>query len=91
MASFGQDIKKSLKTLEDSAEMEINSTEKLKPDLKSAWNSESIPGRPTRSIDHEHYLQYIEEDNVLQNMSIINLSKGHDCFFKDQTRFFFQL
>ena len=36
MASFGQNIKKDLKALEDSAEMENNLTEKLKPDLKSA-------------------------------------------------------
>ena len=56
MASFGQNILKSLKTLKDLAEILINQTEKLKPDLKSARNSESSPGCPTESIDHEHGL-----------------------------------
>ncbi len=37
--------------------MEINWTEKLKPDLKSWWNSESTPGCPTQSIGHEHCLK----------------------------------
>ena len=49
---------KSLKNLEDSSEMGINQTEKLKPDLKSAWNSKSTLGCPTQSIDHEHYLMH---------------------------------
>ena len=60
MASFGQNIKKSLKTLEASAEMGINRTEKLKPDLKSAQNSKSTNERPTQSIDHEHYLSFLK-------------------------------
>ena len=37
----------------------INRTEKLKPDLKSACNSESTPGCPTQSIDHVHYLTLV--------------------------------
>ena len=36
--------------------MEINWTEKLKPDLKSMQNFESTSGCPMQSIDHEHYL-----------------------------------
>ncbi len=56
MASFGQNIKKASKLRRTLAEMEINWTEKLKPDLKSLWNSESTNECPTQSIDHEHYL-----------------------------------
>ena len=36
--------------------MEIKNTEKLKPDLKSTSNSDSIPGCPMEMIDHEHDL-----------------------------------
>ena len=36
--------------------MEINLTEKLKSDLKKACNSESKPGCPMQSIDHEYNL-----------------------------------
>ena len=56
MASFGQNIKKASKLWKTRAEMEINQTEKLKPDLKSACYSESFPGCPKQFIDHEHDL-----------------------------------
>ena len=43
--------------MEDSAELEINRTKKLKPDLKSALNPKSAPDCRIKSIDDEHYLK----------------------------------
>ena len=57
-------LKKPKQSQNSRTEMEINRTEKLKPDLKSEWNSESIPGCPTQSIDHEYYLKNLSRKRI---------------------------
>ena len=59
----------------DSAEMGINQTEELKPDVKSASDSASTPGCPTQSMDHEYNLlrAYFES-----NFSRLSLSKSQN-------------
>ena len=53
--------------------MGINRSEKLKPDLKSAWNSKSTPGCPTQSIDHECYLQNMSTVSHLEHGLMKNI------------------
>ncbi len=83
MASFGQNISKSLKTFDVSVEMGINRTEKLKPDLKSAQNSETTPGCPTQSIDLE---QYLERDELSCNIFNRFLSQKWAFFVEEKTQ-----
>ena len=59
-------LRKILKNNFESLKMGINRTEKLKPDLKSARNSESSPGCPMESIDHEHGLLWERLDHFAQ-------------------------